>query len=269
MRDFFGFNLQLFAADGAGGAGSGDSNAGSDGGQGDGDQGTAGSQKIQFTPEQQAYIDSLIAQRLSRAEKSAAKKALEARAKELGFESVEAMEAALKAAKEAQEAQKTETEKLREAKEAAERQAKAAAEQAKHALIRAALMTEAARAGFADPQDAIRLADTSEIEVKDDGTVTGAKEAVEALAKAKPYLVRSGGAGGTGGGNPPRGTQPVNDPAERGRQMALQRNQQQRPQSAAAGYDPWAQGGSGGINVDHLAQAVAAAVAAALGRGNR
>ncbi|OUN01411.1 MAG: hypothetical protein BAA04_04805 [Firmicutes bacterium ZCTH02-B6] len=266
MRDLFRFNLQLFAADGAGG---GDSNAGSDGGQGDGDQGTAGGQKIQFTPEQQAYIDALIAQRLSRAEKTAAKRALEARAKELGFESVEAMEAALKAAKEAQEAQKSETEKLREAKEAAERQARAAQEQAKQALIRAALMTAAAQAGFADPQDAIRLADTSEVDVKDDGTVTGAIEAIEALAKAKPYLLRSAGSQGVvGGGNPVRGHQLGDDPAERGRQMALQRNQQQRAQ-AASGFDPWTQGGAGSIDVNNIAQAVAAAVAAALGQGNR
>src|SRR5690606_26965228 len=48
-----------------------------------------------------------------RAEKSATKRALEERAKELGFESVEAMEAALKAAKEAQDARKTEAEKPR------------------------------------------------------------------------------------------------------------------------------------------------------------
>src|SRR5690606_3283477 len=104
------FDLQRFA-DG------GEPNTGADGGSGDGDQQTAGGQgqKIEFTPEQQAHIDALIAQRLSRAEKTAAKKALEARAKELGFQSVEAMEAAIKAAKEAEDAQKTEAEKLREA----------------------------------------------------------------------------------------------------------------------------------------------------------
>src|SRR5690606_2433465 len=142
MDGLFRFDLQLFAAD-AGGAGGGDSNAGSDGGQkGDGDLNAGdGGKKIEFTPEQQAYVDALIAQRLSRAERSAARKALEARAKELGFDSVDAMEAALKAAKEAEDAKKSEAERLRAAKEAAEQQAKVAAEQAKQALIKAALMT--------------------------------------------------------------------------------------------------------------------------------
>lgn len=271
MDGLFRFDLQLFAAD-AGGAGGGDSNAGSDGGQkGDGDLNAGdGGKKIEFTPEQQAYVDALIAQRLSRAERSAARKALEARAKELGFDSVDAMEAALKAAKEAEDAKKSEAERLRAAKEAAEQQAKVAAEQAKQALIKAALMTAAAQAGFADPADAIRLADTSEIEVADDGTVIGAKEAIDALAKEKPYLLRGAGGAGAGGGNPARSGQPGDDPAERGRQMALQRNQQ-RMQQDVVGYDPWAQGSSSGVGVDvnNIAQAVAAAVAAALGQGNR
>src|SRR5690606_4565556 len=165
------------------------------GGQGQG-------QKIEFTPEQQAHIDALIAQRLSRAEKTAAKRALEARAKELGFESVEAMEAALKAAKEAQDAQKTEAEKLREALEAETPRAAQATERAKLALIKAAFTAEAVAANLVNVDDAFKLADLSEVDVSEDGTVTGVKEAVEVLVKEKPYLVKQGqgaSGGGTGG----------------------------------------------------------------------
>src|SRR5690606_13959099 len=160
--DKFLFDLQRFAD-------SGDPDAGGDGGQGDGDPGTAGGQKIQFTPEQQAHIDALIAQRLARAEKAAAKKALEARAKELGFDSVEAMETALKAAKEAQDAQKSEAEKLREALEAEKARAAQATERAKLALIKAAFTAEAVAANLVNVDDAFKLADLSEVDVSEDG----------------------------------------------------------------------------------------------------
>ena len=54
--------------------------------------------------------------------------------------------------------------------------------------IRTAVLLEAARAGIADPSDALLLADLSGVSLGEDGAVTGAKEAVEALAAAKPYL---------------------------------------------------------------------------------
>lgn len=269
-------NLQLFAADaGEGGAGGTNPDTGGTGGQdpnaGGNDGGTG--TKVQFTPEQQAAIDAIIAERVSRANRSAAKAALEARAKELGYESVEEMEAALREHKKAQDAQKTEAQKLQEALEAEKTKATQAAERAKRALIKAAFAEQAIAANLVSVDDAFALADLSGVEVSDDGTVTGAKEAVEQLVKAKPYLVKqAGGPGGSagGGGNPPRGNQQTDNDAERGRQMAMQRNQQ--AQAQVAGYDPWAtQGGTGGgMDVSGIAQAVAAAVAAALqGQGNK
>jgi len=254
-----------------GGAGSGGSDTGSTdtGGTQDPNAGgkDGGQTKVTFTPEQQAELERILGERLSRAERTAAKKALEARAKELGFESAEAMEAALKAYKDAQDAQKTEAEKLREALEAEKAKAKSAAEQAKRALIKAAFAEAAIAANLVSVDDAFLLADLSNVEVSDDGTVTGVKEAVEKLAREKPYLVKQGGPGGVGGGNPPRGNVPADDPAERGRQMAMQRNREQA--AKAAGFDPWASQGAGGLDVNGIAQAVAAAVAAALkGQGN-
>src|SRR5690606_33804793 len=211
-----------------GGAGSGGSDTGSTDTGGTQDPNAAGKDggqtKVTFTPEQQAELERILGERPSRAERTAAKKALEARAKELGFESAEAMEAALKAYKDAQDAQKTEAEKLREALEAEKAKAKSAAEQAKRALIKAAFAEAAIAANLVSVDDAFLLADLSGVEVSDDGTVTGVKEAVEKLAREKPYLVKQGGPGGVGGGNPPRGNVPADDPAERGRQMAMQRN---------------------------------------------
>lgn len=202
-------------AGGAGSSGTQDPNAGGTGGTQDpnaGGQGGGQQQtKVSFTPEQQAAIDAIIAERVNRANRSAAKAALEARAKELGFESAEAMEAALKAYKETQDAQKTEAEKLREQLEAEKTKAKSAAEKAKRALIKAAFAEAAIAANLVSVDDAFLLADLSNVEVSDDGKVTGVKEAVEQLAKEKPYLVKQGGgSGGVGGGNPSRG--PYVDP---------------------------------------------------------
>lgn len=41
-----------------------------------------------------------------------------------------------------------------------------------------------------DPEDAMRLADLSEVEIEEDGTVVGLKEALKKLAKAKPHLIK-------------------------------------------------------------------------------
>jgi hypothetical protein len=51
------------------------------------------------------------------------------------------------------------------------------------------LKFEAQKAGIIDAGDAVRLCDRTGLKLSDDfATVEGAKEAVEALAKAKPYL---------------------------------------------------------------------------------
>lgn len=42
-----------------------------------------------------------------------------------------------------------------------------------------------------DPQDALRLADLRDVEIEEDGTVVGLKEALQKLAKEKPHLIKS------------------------------------------------------------------------------
>lgn len=41
-----------------------------------------------------------------------------------------------------------------------------------------------------DAADALRLADLSDVEIEEDGTVVGLKEALRALAKSKPHLIK-------------------------------------------------------------------------------
>lgn len=46
-----------------------------------------------------------------------------------------------------------------------------------------------------DSRDALRLLDMDGVEVKDDGTVSGLKPAIEKLAKAKPHLIKQNDGG--------------------------------------------------------------------------
>lgn len=43
---------------------------------------------------------------------------------------------------------------------------------------------------WADKDDALRLADLADVEIEDDGTVHGLKQALDKLAKAKPHLLK-------------------------------------------------------------------------------
>lgn len=101
----------------------------------------------------------------------------------------------LRQAEEAEEQRKrsemTELEKLKADLEA-ERQARAKAEEQRRGqLLRTQVITAAARIGFNDPDDALRMIDASALEVDDQGAVDGLDAALQALAKAKPYLIKS------------------------------------------------------------------------------
>ncbi|MDI9412092.1 MAG: hypothetical protein QM401_00745 [Bacillota bacterium] len=200
--DVFKIKLQLFASPDTGGTGgTGTGNAGEGGSNAGEDKGG----KVTFDAEQQAELDRIIAERVSRASTSASKKALEDQAKALGYESFDAMQAAAKAYKAAQEKQKSDLEKEQEAKAAAEAKAAQAEERAKQAYIKASFVAQAATANLVNVEDAFRLADLSSVTVKDDGTVEGVKEVVDALIKDKPYLVKAaGGYVPPSGGNPAR-----------------------------------------------------------------
>jgi hypothetical protein len=50
-------------------------------------------------------------------------------------------------------------------------------------------VAEAARLGFADPDDAMRLLDRATLEFEDDGSPRNVGTQLAALAKSKPYLL--------------------------------------------------------------------------------
>ena len=106
-----------------------------------------------------------------------------------------------------EEAQKTEIQKAQERADKAEAEKDQALAAANEKLMRAAFIAEAAQANVAHPEDAYMLADLSEVEIADDGAVTGVSEAVKALLDNGRLVTRKGPApsldGGAGGGQSP------------------------------------------------------------------
>lgn len=70
--------------------------------------------------------------------------------------------------------------------------------------IRSSTVVEAAKLGFADPEDALRLLDQDAIEIDDEGTPVNVAAQLASLAKSKPYLLNARPTGsfdtGLGGG---------------------------------------------------------------------
>lgn len=87
--------------------------------------------------------------------------------------------------------------------EDARAKAREAEQRANERLILAEVKALAAEMGLVDADAALALMDRSKIAVKDDGTVEGAKEALEALVAAKPWLKKTAGQTVGGGTNPP------------------------------------------------------------------
>lgn len=144
----------------------------------EGDSGqTSDAGKVKFTPEQQAAIDELVAERVRRAERAAAKR-----------EQDEAAEAARRA-------QMDETERLKAEKEDAEKRAAEALAKAERTLVNAEARVVAAAAG-AKPERLdriIRLLDLDGVAVED-GTpdAKAIAAAVDALKADVPELFAAG-----------------------------------------------------------------------------
>lgn len=133
--------------------------------------------------------------RISRAEK-AGQKAL---AKQLGFETVEEMQAALK--KEEPADPKGKDEKKDKAPDVDEIiDAKLKEERAKTftRLLTSEVKVVAKELGFADYEDALKLADLSEVKENDKGEIEGVEEALKALSEKKPHLLEKKSTGGFG-----------------------------------------------------------------------
>lgn len=92
-------------------------------------------------------------------------------------------------------ANQTELEKAQNRAADLERQANEATERAREALLRSAVVAEAARKNVVDPDAAVALLDRTTLELDDDGSPKNIAEAMDALLKAKPYLAGGSRAG--------------------------------------------------------------------------
>lgn len=115
--------------------------------------------------------------------------------------------------KEREDATKSETDKLTTRATTAEAErdaARAERDSAQAALkterIKNSIIAEASKMGFTDPADAYTLTDLKEIQIDDQGAVTGAAEAIKKLAEAKPYLLGKPAPKGDGMGTPKGGS---------------------------------------------------------------
>ncbi len=113
------------------------------------------------------------------------------------------------AEKQRQEAELSEKEKLEKRLAEAQREREQTLTRAQERITASEIRAAAADLGFADPQDAARLLDRSELEFDEDGTPKNAHALLEKLAKAKPYLLKASGGQQTqrtsgGATNPPR-----------------------------------------------------------------
>ena len=218
-------NLQLFAGDGGNDAGEdGADDGGDDGGQdpkGDGDK-----QKT-FTQEE---LERHVKSRLDRAKKAGQ----QALAKELGFDSVEALKAALKPKDEGgkgddKKGNSIDIEKL------LDERLKEQAEKTFQRLLTAEVKIVANELGFADWEDALKLADLSKCKENDKGEIEGVKEALEALAKKKPHLLKPKPGAGRFGADVRNSPDEKKKSHERLIELAKNRGVVTKPEN-----DPWA-----------------------------
>jgi hypothetical protein len=90
------------------------------------------------------------------------------------------------------QAEMTDLQKAEAAKKAADEKNLKLEEDLKTERIKNAVLAEASKQGFEDPQDAYAMIDRAELEISADGKVDGVEEAIKALVKAKPYLLGTG-----------------------------------------------------------------------------
>lgn len=93
--------------------------------------------------------------------------------------------------KQAEMSEMSEVERLKAEVEAAKAAQQAAAEEMVTMRIKQAMFTAAAKMGFHNPEDAYLMADLTEVELGEDGEVSGVETALKELLKSRPYLAKS------------------------------------------------------------------------------
>lgn len=179
------FDLQFFADDGD----DGDPNAGGTGGNEPQDpaDGKQDPSKQEPTPKleektfTQTDVDSIIQKRLARERKQ--------------------WETQLE--EEKKKAAMTEAERLKAEKEEAEKKAQDAMRTANERLVRAEVKQLCVDLNIVDSDAAYALMDRENVEVKEDGSIAGVKEALEKLVDAKPWMKGTQKKPGVGGDSNP------------------------------------------------------------------
>jgi hypothetical protein len=95
------------------------------------------------------------------------------------------------AEQERKQAEMSEVERLKAEVEQAKAAQQAAVEEVVTMRIKQALYTQAAQMGFHNPEDAYLMADLTEVELGEDGEVSGVETALKELLKSRPYLAKS------------------------------------------------------------------------------
>lgn len=158
----------------------------------------------------QAELDRMFVERAKQAEQSAVSKLLQG----LGFANSDELKTLVQSAKDAEAARLSDLEKVQKElsdhkarAEKAEAEAEQAITLANTRLIESVVLAEAARPEYKFLPDAMpdvwRFVDRSKLAVDETGNVTGAADAVKAVAKDKPYMVQQQGTTATVG-TPPR-----------------------------------------------------------------
>jgi hypothetical protein len=212
-------DLQFFADGGDGGDGA-------DSGGDDGGDGGSGSDKPFATFNSKDELD----KRLGRAERKGQKEL----AKTLGFDSVEAMQEAIsKKDDKKKDNQKDKKDNPVDVDSIVEEKLKAEREKTFLRLRNAEVKIQAKDLDFTDWEDALVLADFTDVKEDDKGNIVGVKEALEELAKKKPHLLKA--KSNSFGGNIPNSQQSTTKSLEDIKKMAQSRNA-----SNNTAYNPWA-----------------------------
>jgi hypothetical protein len=176
----------------------------------------------------QSDVDKLIQDGVAKATKEAQVEL----AKQLGFDSVEAMTKDFNKNKPpaTPPAEPINVDAVVEAKLKEER------DKTFKRLVNSEVKLLAAELGFADWEDALALSDLSQVKEDDKGNIVGVKEAIEALSKKKPHLLKTQQGGRFGAEIPSNNQQQKKETLENIKKLAASRGAQQ----STTTYNPWA-----------------------------
>jgi hypothetical protein len=166
--------------------------------------------------------------RLSRAEKKGQKEL----AKTLGFDSVEDMQAALNKNKDNKD-NKDKKDNPIDVDAVVESKLKEERDKTFKRLVNSEVKLNANELGFADWEDALALADLSQVKEDEKGNIVGVKEALEDLGKKKPHLLKQSG-NGSFGANVPNNQQQQKEALDSMKKLAASRGNTQ-----TNAHNPW------------------------------